>query len=565
MKKKEETGLTVDKINSKFDAYKRLYGQLHTDQKLCDDYYELGFDPDVPDDYPTLMTDTARNWVDAGVRHYTLDNPKSTAYLRNDSDKARDEAAIKEIFMNFWMTKDILTIKQVAKKLLKRGEAFLKFNMDNKYIGSKDEQRLFHFPFFTTGPDPINVYCSPAHDGLVPHDVFEDFKITMAEAEAMCERNGWTKPTGGSADKFISWRMYHDADVRCFLLDDKPVLTPAVQKNILGFCPYVHIDAGFGDEHHEGKPEYRYRSILWGKRDMLKLEVRNLSQTDAIIGRYAWPRYKAILGSANTDVIKQVYPDGKVPTDPAKWLIDVKDQLETAIQTGEQPPPALFQQLAMIKEYASPPTVLSGGRPTGVYSGQHQETLISTAKPIYKEPFKNFEDGLGVLMGMGFRTAEKVYNYDIHIKNFADKDSKRYWVIKPSDINGNYDCDVHLLAEPPEATDARKYLGANLRKGGSISERTELKDYHDMSEQEVTDELAQKWAERGLSSIGALDVMARDAMSRLGMEKELEALDAAQQNAAKNIPPPKQGEGVSKDLEERATTTPTRVEGELAE
>ena len=80
---------------------------------------------------------------------------------------------------------------------------------------------------------------------------------------------------------------------------------------------------------------------------------------------------------------------------------------------GEQPPPGLFQQLAMIKEYAAPPAVLSGGRPTGVYSGQHQETLISTAKPIYKEPFKNLEDGLSVLMGMGMRTLEKVYNYQI--------------------------------------------------------------------------------------------------------------------------------------------------------
>ena len=570
--------ITVDKIKQKFKAYETHYNALHSIQRECDDYYELNFaeKTEVPQNYPARMPDTARNWVDAGVRHYTLDNPKATAYQRNDSDKARDEAAIKEIFWNFWMLKEILVIKQAAKKLLKRGESFLKFGMDGTYLAESSEDRLFHFPFFITVPDPINVYCSPAHEGLVPHDVIEDFKITVSEAEAMCERNNWKWNSGNKRPhQTVSWRTYYDDKWRCFILDEEPILTPEIQPNILGFCPYVHVDAGLGDESYEGKPEYRYRPILWSRRDMLNLEVEHLSQISNILARYAYPRYKVTLGTANTDIIKQVYPGGQVPTDPSQWLKDVENQLKTEIMTGEQPPEGLFAQMAMIRDYAAPPTVLSGGRPTGVYSGQHQETLISTAKPIYKEPFKNLEDGLAIIMGMGARCLEQVYKYPIHIKNFADKDSKRYWKIEPSDINGNYDCTVQLLAEPPEATDARKYLGANLRKGGSISERTELREYHDMSEQEIMDELAQKYAERGLNSIGVLDVVAKDAMSRLGMDRELELLEESRRNAAKNIPPPKEGEGVSTEkprekglatgVESMPTSRETEMSGVLAE
>ena len=119
-----------------------------------------------------------------------------------------------EMFYNFWLRKDIITIKKAAKKELKRGEVFLKVNMDDKYFGSTNPNRLFHFPLYLTVPDPINVYVSPAHDGLVPHDVIECFEITVSEAEAMCERHGWSWKTTKSANKTVKWLTYYDADWR---------------------------------------------------------------------------------------------------------------------------------------------------------------------------------------------------------------------------------------------------------------------------------------------------------------------------------------------------------------
>jgi hypothetical protein len=546
---------TVDSIQKRYKAYDDFYGQLHSNQTEIDDYYELVFSAGVPEDYPARMPSTARDWVDVGVRYFTLDNPKSKVFQRNDSEAARKQVSLMELFYNFWLRKDIVIIKDIAKKLLLRGEVFAKVNMDDTYFGRDTEERLFTFPLYLTNPDPINVYCSPAHNGFVPHDVIEDYDITVSEAEAMCEANGWDWESDKAPDKTVSWRTYYDAEWRCFLLDDEPVLKPEVQPNILGFCPYVHISAGAGQTNYEGKPEYLYRSILWGKRDMLKMEVRNLSQLDAILSRYAWPRIKV---KGEQAMIDKYYKTG-VPTDPALVWYELPDgQLEINILQGEQPPASLFSQLAMVQQYASAPEVLSGIRPTGVYSGQHQETLLATAKPIYKDAFKNLEDGLGIAMGMGARIIEKVYNYPVEIKNFASE-GKLYQQLKPTDINGHYDCEVQLLAEPPEATDNRKALGKALRQGGSISHMTELRQYQDMSQKEADNEIAQIAAEMAMQEPAVREVVAKNAMMRLGMSQELQALEEAQGQAARPIPPVPQGQG----LNMAGTSTRGRISPEL--
>lgn len=550
---------TIEEIKDRYQAYKKYYGTLHDQQREMDNYYELVYTADVPTNYPTRMPPTARNWVDVGVRHFTLDNPKSKVFLKRNSEPAREQVSLLETFYNFWLRKDILTIKDAAKKLLLRGEVFLKVVMDDSYLGQDNEDRLFHFPLSLTVPDPINVFASPAHNGLVPVDVIECFNITVAEAQDICSRNGWKWETEKAPDKHVEWFSFYNDQWRCFMLDEEPVLSPEVQAN-LDFCSYVHIGAGQGQSNYEGKPEYLYRSLLWPLRDMLKMEVRVLSSADAINARYAWPRYKAKLSAASTDIIKTLYPDGNVPTDPDKWLYEVADQLEISIQQGEQPPAGLFEQYAILQAQAQPPAVSSGHRPPGVYSGEHQAALMAGAKTIYKDPFKNLEDGLGIAMGMGARKIEKVYKYSVEIKNFASEDSRQYAKLTPDIIGGHYDCEVQLLAEPPEATDMRKALGKTLRQGGSISQLTELRQYHDMSQKEADDEMAQQFAELAMKEMAVREVLAKDAMERLGMTKELAAIEEAErvekQKLVASRPPIRQGEGLNLDIQRRGRESP---------
>ena len=257
--------MEIDKMKARFSAYKDYYQQLHNDQTEIDDYYELVFDAGVPDNYSTRMPSTARDWIDVGVRHFTLDNPKSKVFLRNDSQSAREQVSILETFYNFWLRKDIIRIKDAAKKLVLRGETFLKINMDDTYFGKDVEERLFYFPLFLTVPDPINVYCSPAHNGLIPADVIESFNISAAEAENMCERNGWKWKTNKAPNKDVEWFSYYSSEERYFSLDDEPVLTPEVQPNLFKFCPYVHIGSGAGQSNYEGNQSI-FTGLLFGVR-----------------------------------------------------------------------------------------------------------------------------------------------------------------------------------------------------------------------------------------------------------------------------------------------------------
>jgi len=563
-----KTPPTLDEINERLKSYEAFYGKLHELQIELDKFYELTFDANVPSRFPTRKSSKARDWIDVGVTHFTLDNPMARVVPRRDSDEARKQAGVVETFYNFWMHKDIKVIKNCAKKVLLRGEGFLRVNMDDLYFGSYNgkpitnlsdeerkeynEKRLFHFPLYHSSPDPINVFCSPAHDGLVPADVFEKFPITAAEAVALSRKNGWNWTTDKKPTQPVSWVSYYDAFWRCFLLDNIPVLQGEVQPNIFGFVPYVHFDSGAGQTSYEGKPEYEYRSLLYGKQDILKMESRMLSMIDVINARYAWLKYKL---KGNPELIKQYYPDNKIPTDPDVILIEIPGQMEIEVVTGESPPQGLFQEWGMIQNMASPPAVLGGVKVPGVYSGSFQEDLMSSAKSTYKDAFQNLETALSVSMGMGSRIIEQVYDFPVQIKNMASEDGKVFQEVKPADIKGYYDCTVTLLAEPPEATDVRKSLGKALRQGGSISHKTELLDYHDYSEKQAEDEIAQQAAEEAMKDPLLREVIAKDAMKRLGMQEQLDQITKIE-NMAKELgnkrgnqsmrsqPPNQTGEGM---------------------
>jgi hypothetical protein len=561
---------SVEQILNKKAAYESFYAALHTQQKDIDDYYELVFDPEVPSRYKKRMPSTARDWVDAGVRHFTLDNPRAIVWPRRPSEDARIQAALLEKLDNFILRQNIAEIKNGAKKVLIRGEGYFKMNMDDRYIGQYEgkpvaqlpdeekkeyeEKRLNHFPLFITSPDPYNVYPSPAQAGFVPRDVIEKFNITVAEAKSLCEANGWTAWSTTKQDtETVEWVSYIDSDWRFFSIEAVPVLKPAVQPNIFRFVPYVHFGGGMGQSSYEGKPEYLYRPLLYPKKDALKMESKMYSWIDAMNDRYSWLRYVL---RGNPELIKQYYPDHKFPTDPDELLIELPDeQLEIHVLEGNNPPQGLFQELAMLQAQAAPPAVLSGVRQSGVYSGTYNQDLMASGKSIYKDPFKNMEGALGVLMGMGARILETVYNFPVQIKNFSSVDSKLYTEVKPTDIKGHYDCEVKLLAEPPEATDARRALGSTLRTKGSISLKTELMQYHDMSESEAEAEIAQIHAEMALQEPTVRAVMGKSAMLQLGMTEELEALNQAEQAAAQQggkvtglarpIPPRQEGESVT--------------------
>lgn len=524
--------ITAEEVIKKRTAWEEHYQALHKIQKEDDDYYELVYDAGIPKKLgPQMTPSTARDWVDFGIMHYTLDNPKVIVPPRNTSDAAEDQAMAIESFDNYWINRMIFEIKDNAKQLLKYGESFFRLTVDDAFYGESpkskemeeeefEEKRASLFPLIVTCPNPINVFCSPAHRGLIPKEVIEYYEITVSEAEDLCERNGWDKKAleGKESTAMVKWTSYYSAKSRCFLLENEPVLTPAVQPNYLMFCPYVHIPSGLGSSSYAGKPEYLYRSILHSKKGAIKMQTRNLSQIDAINSKWAWTWVEL---KGDMELIEKLYGDKGAGFDMSPLEAHaVPPEIEVKIHQGESPPQALYQYSGMLATLAEPPPILGGNRSPGTYSGYGNVVQLSTAKPRYKDAFKNFEDGLSVLMGMGARVIETVLKYKI-----ATYEGE---YMNPAVIKGHYDNEVHLLAEPPEAADMRKSLGNNLWNSGqgSISLKRCLIMYHDMTNEEADEEIAQKLAETGIFDPAISMEVAIDAAERLGMEKSKQLLES---------------------------------------
>jgi len=532
--------MTASKVLKLGEEYEAYYQNLHRIQKEDDTYYELTFSADVPDKlgFQEIIPPTSKEWVEVGIRNYTLDNPKSVVKSRGtaEADKKKDGAI--EAFQNYWLEHIVRELKEGAKTLLKRGEVFFNPWMDDTHLGAKTEEekkaRLYHFPIGLNMPDPINVFASPAHNGLIPTHVIERYEITVAEAQNLCELNKWKWTTSKKPTDKVMWTSYYSATERCFLIERTAVLTPKVQPNVLGFCPYIHVGSGLGHKSYEGKPEYLYRSIIYDKKSMLKMQARLLSMIDALHARYAYPKAK-ITGEVID--VEKFYGAGPLdffdPTTP----IRENERVKVEILSGEQIPPSLFQQMAMIMGMAQPPEVLSGGRPTGIYHAQGLDTLAAHAKPLYKDPIKNYEDGLAVLMDMGTRIVGEVYKHSVAIGDIIVGDAKKVRQLEPSDIEGYRGCSVKLLADSPEATEMRKRLGDKEQIERIISHYRNLTVHHDLSKEEAEEEIGRIMAEQAINSPMAQEVMAQHAAQRLGMGQVSEQADAAGKKVSHHGPP----------------------------
>ena len=524
--------ITVDKLIEKRKEWEDYRQTLKSQQKENFSFYELSYDANIPTNlgYEQKTPSTARDWVDVGIMNYTLDKPQCIVRPRNESDIARNQATMLEHFYNYWLNRMILEIKENAKKLLIMGECFFKLAVDDTYYGIKttdmtseeleefQEKRSSLFPLRVECPNPINVTPSPAIRGFWHPEYIEYYEMTVAQAEELCDRNEWSTSwkAGKKSTQTVKYTVYYSDKDRCVLIDDIPILPRKVEPNWLGFTPYVHIPSGYGVDSYEGKPEYKYRSIFHGKKDMIKLETRVLSQGDAINARWAWPIVK--VGGDEKKIEHYYGRKGKSFSISPNEVLVQPDGVTIELIQGQQPPPAFFQHMALVSSMAQPPPVFTG-QARGVYSGYGEVVRMANAKPIYKDPFKSLEDGLSVLMGMGARVMENILKYKI---NVGVKD------LEPSKIKGYYENSVQLLAEPPEAADMRKTLGVNLFVNKVISDLYNKIHYQNMTLEEALEDQAQQLADKAQENPQILSILILDAMKRLGMEQAPEVLQALQ-------------------------------------
>lgn len=550
-------------VLEELEQRRAYYYTLREQQIRADKFFELEFEAGIPEKsiYKQRTPATAREWVMVGVRNYTLDNPLVRMIPRGITTDDRDKDAAVGSLGDFFMDLYTKEIKEACTKTLLRGETFLEIGMDDTYFGMPDTvetaedkkifeaKRLRSFPLTLEVADPLFCFPSPAENKGIPVDMIKSYDITISEAVNLCQRNKWKwKPAKDTkSTDTVKWTSYISATKKMFYIETTKVIS---SPNLFGFVPYYHVDGGMGQSSYTGNPKYRYRSIIFPQFDALKMEARTYSYIDALIARVAFRKTKI---TGDDDEVEKLYPEGKIPTDPDIALRAIEDRVEVEMMDEGNIPPSLFELCGMLAQKASAPAALSGGKISGVYSAQHREDIMATSLPIYKGALKAVQKGLGVIMGMGLKILDQTYKHDVEIRDISSKEGKVYKV-GSAKINGHYDCEVQLLAEPPEATDMRKSLGSRLRAAGDISQKTNLTKYHNLSDKEADEEIIQIAAEEAL--VVVREAIGMDALAQMGMHQEVEKVANAMKAPPRRQPNPQNmGTGYD-DARKRGRNTP---------
>ena len=527
------------------------FGQLRRQQQIDDKFYELEYEVGIKAPYKVVRTDSARSRVDSLVDHIVTNNPIVSVAPRAQKEKYIKQADKMEKWYQGWVQKIIAQnpnpLRENAKKMGVRGEIFWKV-LHVKPLGKPERrdsetsetfeermelweiQRLETFPLRLMVPDPMTCYPHPVEVDGRPVDMIEIFDRTIEEIREIYPE--WTNPQHKKPGDTVKWIEFWGVDyedpkkpkqVRCFIADNTPVLKGEIQTNIYGFVPYRHAYSGFGMTGGKYDPEKVARSILYGVRNLIQQEARNLSYIDSQIAIYSHPR---VITNLSQEKVGQIdlspgvtmfLPDGTVygaPSDGRNFL---------TLTSGEAPPSEVFQHFQQMRALieAGSPGVIRGEVPRGVDVGYLAAIAVGQARLKFGGPLDGMETSFANILGDGARLVETVIKEPVSVHGTAE--GKNIETIAPDDINGYYRCRVRLESQDPENNDRRAALGDKLWNGGqgSISWRRNLEEYQGVAD--ATGEMAQVLAERTLLTDPDLArARAMAALEELGMLEAIE-------------------------------------------
>ena len=522
---------------------KEVYGALHAQQKRADNFFELVYDYHVPNlsGMRKIRTPEMRDKVMAGVQVFMTRWPKSEVDPRRGTEDARTQAGILETFYNYMLWENRPLWREMYLKLLLRGGAIGKIWFDDFYYGTKDEdakdRALQHFPIQFTSCDFLNCYPSRAMQSpFHPVDMIESYEMSTGDALYLCERNGWPTKWKRKADKAVKYTAYYDNDTRIVMFDEGKTdgWNDSVYEgeNVLGLTPYVVISSGLGQDSFEGKPEYKFRDIIYPQIEMVEEASLRKSQINYILSTNAYPQ--EVWKANDTERAQKVLGDPAMGNPEFRGV--VPEDMERLPSANGGPPPGLFQWLAMLESRTEAPQSLMGVNPTGTYSEVHYSTQASYARATYELPLDNLEMGVAVLMGFAAKTVEWLGN-PISIRNVnPNEQSKNILTVRPDDIKGYYDMRVKFIGDTPESRDLRQQMGRNLVREGVLPLRRVLHDYFDMSWEEA-EESEMDLMVQGIQKMPVTMLsLALEYTEQRGMERAAELIRQEMMMSGMNLP-----------------------------
>jgi hypothetical protein len=506
----------TDLKNELKEFYSRLRLEQETDQQFYDDEFEVGIRPP----YHVVRTGSAAQIIRTITQHITTSNPQVFYDPKKKTSAAQDSAKRVSILLNNWAQMFIDQLEEACKNQHLRGEGFFQINFDENE----------NMPFITA-PDPMIIYAYPNEKDGIPSRVIKYCKMSPGAVKQLFPN--WSNPRARKSKDGVEYLAYWDKDWRYFEADGEPLLSPAIQPNLFGFVPFVHFYSQFGKDSPEGKPESKAVSAIRHIRGLLIQECEHESRMDSIIALWANPY--GIFEYTVEGIELSEEEKRQLDLSPGH-NIEVPYGVKFNVQQGAPPPPEMFAQGARLRARLGleAPPVAFGMASTGEASGRQEDIYSFHFSTKYRKSIINLSRAYATALSLCLQLVDTIPGaLPIAVDTVEIVDGKRVRK-QETIIDSYYRCKVELKPED-ELTGSRELMKYRmLANEGRISWKTLLVKGLGMSEAEADEEIDEALAEQAWRTNPMLgEIIIREAMERLGLQRQLQELDEQAKLAGK--------------------------------
>lgn len=406
--KKPDIDSALEKFRLAESYWGTLHGEMDTDYNISQNLQQIN----VPSGYDAYYTGTANALIGAAADHITGDQPQiKVPEASNSKDAQRRSERIEKGLQAAQKQADAVQTDNIRRTLVLNGlwsgmyackgpifqaekwgviptqdkyedrpESDYQTDLD-KYLANKkliwpiyrraiDPRTLFPDPGTTGRKWVIQKYMRTVGDIMAQHDDWDGRIKGMSRSD---------KPMPETSE--VDWLEYWDEHYRIYAAGG--VIIDKVREHYYGRPPYQIRSAGYGID--TGKPEERFRSIIYPARTLINAQIAILNQIIAITRRTAWPMALQPTGAGLTEIAP-----GTIKDIPAEFIEKIRgfDMFSPQVLDGLL---KVYETLGEQIEQATFPNVVKGIRAQGIASGYGQNSLVAEAKVKFGPAVVNLE------------------------------------------------------------------------------------------------------------------------------------------------------------------------------
>ncbi len=453
------------------------FNTLRTNQKTQQKYYDLKYEIEIHSSFKKIKLPTARQIVDTFVAHLPIATPVVKVVPFKDTNPYRDRAEKQreyfDALLQWNMLQTLNPVRDSAKDLGGRGEAFIKVAWDESAIGAavpgedadkRAELMLERMPLKIMCREPMNCYPSADHVDCRPVSMLERYTVLAEQVKRIFP--DWEKKVADNRPVVID--EWWTREEMAFLADGVPLLKGGIVDNTSKLVPYIHCYSGLGHRDGDNSPESLAVGLIQHSIDLLKQQCRFHAYLDKATAFASIPMLD--LPGVSTD-----YEEGGKKLVPEPGLVmyrgDREGEPPKIIWAAPNLPAGILQAIGLNDMMLGKvqPQVLRGEAPTGVEAGYPMALMIGEARLQYGIPLENLQILWARTMELVRLLIRDVVKEDVPIWG-----EKSALTMNQENCKGAYRVSVEFDATTPEAAMSRAIGLQKLRSGGSISLETEL-------------------------------------------------------------------------------------------